>query len=570
VSRGYHPLRGIVLALTTMTILAVACGGAAAPTATPGQAPAAPTATRAAAAPTVAAPAAPTPTSVAGLATTVSPPSARPSGKVTIAVADAGAQHLDPHQTVGGAEGAIIGFMFEGLLGSQLDGTLEGRLAASWRALDNATLWEFKVRPGVKFHNGDSVTAEDVKYSFDKVIKDSGTSSPQLKARIDNVQVVDQQTVRIKLKLPFAIFDTEGAATAIVPKGYVEKIGATEFAKAPVGTGPFKFASRRLDEFASFEAFDGHWRRAPLVKDATLRFAAESSVRLAMLKTGETDIIGGVTPTQAQEISSSAGLRNLEAKGTSMMWMWPFGATKIDAAGTHIPSSSPWANKLVRQAANYAIDRDAIVNGLFRGSAEPMVTVVMPGAVGYNPALKPYSYDPKKARELLAQAGFPNGFTTDLYATPHAAISFTEDTTVAVAKMWADVGIKSDIRKMDYGTYLVQVRERKIDGIGVIATVFQPNGWSTLNLYSSAKGCWCSMMWDESIDADLAKAAAESDRDQRVKIIQDMVARDYEASGNIFLVYGNTTYGVNSRIKEWPQQRGYGYVARVDLLQLSR
>ncbi|MBI3953809.1 MAG: hypothetical protein HY330_04790 [Chloroflexi bacterium] len=567
----FHSRRLAVL--SALALVAVACGGAAAPTATPTRAPAtAPTATRAPAAPaptaTSAPAAAPAPTRPA--TATVPPPPAKPAGKVTIVVADAGAQHLDPHSTVGGAEGAIINFMFEGMLGYNLDGALEGRLATKWTASERATIWDFTLRPGVKFHNGDLMTAQDVKFSFDKAVKDTGTGSPQLKARVESAEVIDPQTVRIKLKAPLAIFDTEGAATAIVPKGYIEKVGAAEFAKAPVGTGPYKFVSRRLDEHASFEASEGHWRRAPFVKEATLRFAAESSVRLAMLKTGEADVIGGVTPTQAQEIKSTAGLRTTSAPGTSMMWMWPFGATKIDAAGKHIPTDSPWANKLVRQAATYAIDRDAIVKGIFRGDAAPMVTVVMPGAFGFNPNLKPYPYDPKKAKELLAQAGFPNGFTTDLYATPHAAISFTEDTTVAVAKFWADVGIKATIQKMDYGTYLATVRERKIDGIGVIATVFQPNGWSTLNLYTSAKGCWCSMMWDESIDADLAKAAAEPDSAKRQALIQDIIAREYEMVSNIFLVYGNNTYGVNSRIRDWPQQRGYGYVNRVDLLQLAQ
>jgi peptide/nickel transport system substrate-binding protein len=496
-------------------------------------------------------------------------PSAKPAGKVTIVVADAGAQHLDPHQLVGGAEGAILNFMFEGLLGYDLDGKLQGRLATSWEAKENATVWDFKLRQGVKFQNGDPLTAEDVKFSFEKAVKDIGNVSVQLKtSRFGSAEVVDQQTVRIRLTAPSSIFEDTGGPTGIEPKAYIDKVGAAEFTKAPVGTGPYKFVSRRLDEYVSFEAYNGHWRGTPFIKSATLRFAAESSVRLAMLKAGEADIMGGVTPTQAQEINSSAGLRTISAPGTSMMWLWPFGATKIDSSGKHIPTDSPWANKLVRQAANYAVDRGAIVKGLFRGDAAPMVTVVMPGAFGFNPTLKPYPFDPKKAKDLLAQAGYANGFTTDLYSTPHAAINFTEETTVAVAKMWEDVGIKSNIKKMDYGTYLAMVRDRKIDGIGVIATVFQPNAWSTLNNYTSARS-WPSMMWDASIDADLDKVAAESDRAKREALLQDLIARDYEMASNVFLVYGNTTYGVNSHIKEWPQQRGYGYVNRVDLMQLA-
>ena len=558
--RGLALLSGLVLA-------AVACGGAAAPTATP-TAPSgtAPTATRG---PTATVPAGqPTPTRAGTPTATVPPPPTKPAGKVTIVVADAGAQHLDAHQLVGGAEGAIMNFMYEGMVGYDLDGNLEPRLATSWTALDNAKVWEFKIRPGVKFHNGDTVAADDVKFSYEKAMKDIGTGAVQLRAQIDSVEIVDPSTVRFKLKNSFSMFDVDLANTAIEPKAYIDRIGAEQFAKAPVGTGPYKFVDRRLDEFVAFEAFEGHWRRAPFIKSPTLRFAAEGAVRLAMLKAAEADIMGGVTPTQAQEIRNTTGLRTISAKGTSMMWMWPFGASKIDASGKHIPTESPWANKLVRQAATYAIDRDAIVKGIFRGDAEPMITIVMPGAFGFNPNLKPYPYDPKKAKELLAQAGFANGFTTDLYATPHAAISFTEDTTVAVAKFWSDVGIKANIQKMDYGTYLAQVRERKIDGIGVIATVFQPNGWRTLNLYSSATGCWCSMMWDESVDADLAKAAAEADAAKRSALVQDIVARDYETASNIFVVYGNTTYGVNTRIRDWPQQRGYGYVNRVDLLQL--
>ncbi len=555
--------RTLPLAALVVLVLA-ACGGAAAPTATPSQAPAAaPTATRAAPAP-----AAPTPTPAAAApAATAVPAVAKPSGKVTIVVSDAGAEPLDPHKLVGGSEAVVTNPNFESMLGYGLDGSLVGQLALSWRASENATVWEYKLRPGVKYHNGLTLTAEDVKFSYEKASKNP--SATELRLRLDTIEVIDPLTVRFRLKMPFAIWDTAGSGTKIEPKAYVEQIGETEFGKAPVGTGPFKFVDRRLNEFATYEAFEGYWQRPPFVKQLTLRFAAESSVRTAMLKTGEADVMGGVTPSMAQEVSSTPGLRIISAKGTSMMWMWPFGASKR-VGEMNVPNpDSPWSNKLVRQALNYAVDRDAIIKGLFRGDAEPMITPIMPGAFGFNPNLKPYPYDPKKARELLAQAGYPNGFSTDLYSTPHAAIAFTEDTTVAVSKMWADVGVKANIKKMDYGTYLVQVRERKIDGVGVIATVFQPNGWTTLNSYASARN-WPSMMFDQSIDADLDKASAESDPEKRQRLVQDLIARDYDNGGNVYLVYGNTSYGVNARVLEWPQRRGYGYVDRVDLLQLVK
>lgn len=552
-----------------LTILITGCGGAAAPSPTPTKPPPAsvPTATALAVAPTAAAAtAASTPTQTPTPTTTATNSAAKASGKVTIVVSDAGAEPLDPHKLVGGSEAVVSNPTFESMLAFDLDGTLIGHLATEWRASEGATVWEYKLRPGVKFHNGLTFTAEDVKFSYEKSAKEP--QATELRLRVGSIEVVDPQTVRFRLKTPFAIWDTNGSGTKIVPKAYVEQIGASEFAKAPVGTGPYRFVDRRLNEFATFEAFEGHWRRPPFVKQVTLRFAAESAVRTAMLKTGEADIVGGVTPSMALEIGNTPGLRTLSAKGTSMMWIWGFGASKtVNGLPVNKPES-PWANKLVRQALNYAIDRDAIVKGIFRGDAEPMVTPVMPGAFGFNPNLKPYPYDPKKAMDLLAQAGYPNGFTTDLYMTPHAAIAFTEDTTVAAAKMWADVGVKANIQKMDYGTYLVQVRERKLDGAGVIATVFQPNAWQTVNAYGLSGRSWTSMLVDPTVAPALDEAATEPDPGKRRAMFQSLVAQDLDLASNVFLVYGNTSYGVNARIKEWPQRRGYGYVDRVDLVQL--
>src|SRR5207244_6882973 len=228
-----------------------------------------------------------------------------------------------------------------------------GSLAEPWSFSPDGLVYEFTLRPGVKFHNGDPVTADDVKFSFERY---KGAAATTLKNHVAAVEIVDPLRVRFRLKTPWPEFMTfygtpaTGAAW-IVPRKYVEKVGDDGFKKAPVGAGPYRFVSFTPGVELVMEAFDQFWRKPPSVKRLVFKSVPEESTRLAMLKRGEADIVYSIRGALAEELQRTPGLT---LKPTII-----HGAQWLNFVDQWDPKS-PWADKRVRMAANYAIDRKAI------------------------------------------------------------------------------------------------------------------------------------------------------------------------------------------------------------------
>src|SRR6266545_1841765 len=226
-------------------------------------------------------------------------------------------------------------------------------LAESWTASKDGLTYEFALRKGVKFHNGDAVSAEDVKFSFERY---KGSGATTLKARVAAVEIVDPYHVRFRMKQPWPDFMTfygtpaTGAAW-IVPKKYTERVGEDGFKKAPVGAGPYRFVSFNPGVELVVEAYDGYWRKMPAVKRLVFKSVPDESTRLAMLKRGETDVAYSIRGPNAEELKRTAGLTLKATFPTFTEWLvftepWD--------------PKSPWADRRVRLAANLAIDRKAI------------------------------------------------------------------------------------------------------------------------------------------------------------------------------------------------------------------
>ncbi|HZT49910.1 MAG TPA: ABC transporter substrate-binding protein, partial [Hyphomicrobiaceae bacterium] len=281
-------------------------------------------------------------------------------------------------------------------------------LAESWKESADGKAYEFKLRPGLKFHNGDPVTTEDVKFSFERY---RGASAKILQDRVARVEIVDPLVVRFHLKAPWpdfmTVFGTTASAAGIVmPKKYTTEVGDDGFKKHPIGAGPYKFVRQRPGLEVELEAYPEYWRRVPNVKSLVMKSVPESTTRVVMLKTGETDIAYVLDGPDAEGVQKDSRLQVVSSKHASIFW--------IEFTEQWDPKS-PWADKRMRLAVNLALDRKRINEAACLGFCPP-AGVIVPRVMDFALQAEPPPYDPQKARQLLAEAGYPNGLDAGDFA----------------------------------------------------------------------------------------------------------------------------------------------------------
>ena len=321
-------------------------------------------------------------------------------------------------------------------------------LAESWTVSKDGLAYDFVLRRGVRFHNGDSVTAEDVKFSLERY---RGGGASTLKARVAGVDVVDPQHVRIRLKQPWPDFMTfygtpaTGAAW-VVPKKYVERVGDDGFKRAPVGAGPYRFVSFNPGVQLVLEANEGYWRKPPSVKRLIFRSVPDDTTRLAMLKRGEADIAYAIRGPLAEEVRRTPGLTLKATVPTFTEWL---------VFVEQFDPKSPWADRRVRLAANLAMDRKALNESEYLGFARAASSII-PRDFQFFWAAPPYPHDPARARQLLAEAGYPRGFDAgDL--TTDAVYAATGE---AVINDLRAVGIRAKLRPLERAAFYKADQEK--------------------------------------------------------------------------------------------------------------
>ena len=332
------------------------------------------------------------------------PPAGAAEGQATWAVhVTLAPTWFDPAET----SGIITPFMVLYALHDALIKPMPGNpmtpsLAESWSASKDGLSYEFRLRKGTKFHHGEPVTAEDVKFSFERY---RGASAALLKGKVARVEVLDPERVRFVLKQPWPDFMSFYATPAtgaawIVPKKYVEQVGEDGFKKAPVGAGPYRFVAFKPGVELTVEAFDGYWRKAPAVKTLIFRVIPDESTRLAALRRGEVDVAYSITGPLAEEVKRTANLRLVPTYFTFTTWL---------LFTEQWDPKSPWHDRRVRLAANLAIDRAGINGAVYLGLSK-LAHSFIPQGMEYFWTPPAYPFDVKRARALLAEAGYPNGF----------------------------------------------------------------------------------------------------------------------------------------------------------------
>ena len=409
------------------------------------------------------------------------------------------------------APGIITPFMVYYALHDALVKALPGQpaapsLAESWSVSKDGLAYEFVLRKGVRFHNGDPVTAEDVKFSFDRY---RGAANKTLKERVVAVDTPDPDRIRFRLKQPwpdFVAFYT-GATGAgwIVPKKYVEKVGDEGFKKAPVGAGPYRFVSFTPGVELVMEAFDQYWRKTPNVKRLVFRVIPDESTRLAALKRGEIDVVYSIRGALAQELQRTPGLslKPTVVQGTQ----WIYFADQWDP-------KSPWHDRRVRQAVDLAIDRKAINDAETLGFSRLTGTII-PTMFEFFWQPPATVYDPAKAKRLLAEAGYPNGFDGGEYFTDSAYASVGE----AIISYLQIVGVRATLRPLERAAFFKSYGEKKLKNLIQGGSAAFGNAATRLEAFAVSGGLYAYGGYPD-IDGLFQEQAAEMDRKRREVTLQ--------------------------------------------------
>jgi len=370
----------------------------------------------------------------------------------------------------------VLYALHDGLVKPMPGNIMTPSLAESWTVSSDQRVYEFKLREGLKFHNGDPFTAEDVKFSFYR-----SKSARVLKEKVREVEIVGPYRVRFHLHEPFpdfmAFYGTLATgASWVVPKKYVEQVGNEGFKKQPVGLGPYKFVSNTPGVELVMEAFEGYWRKTPHVKRLVFKSVPEATTRAAMLKKGEVDVAYLLDAPTALEIKRDPDLR--------LAFSGAIGIHFVEFFDQWDPKS-PWHDRRVRLAANYAIDRRSLNEAETLGASR-LTGGMVPRKFEFALALEPYPHDPAKAKQLLAEAGYPNG----LDAGDFAAIPGFPTVAEAVVNDLNAAGIRVRLRAMERAAFYAEWREKKLRSLFLTAVGNSGNAASRVESFIQSKGAY--------------------------------------------------------------------------------
>src|SRR5262245_3097068 len=416
---------------------------------------------------------------------------------------------LDPGDT----ESAITPFMVlyalhDALMKPMPAGQTTPSLADSWTASPDWKTYDFVLR-AARFHNGEPVTAEDVKFSHERY---KGGGAKRLREKIKEVQAVDARRVRFVLTEPWPDFMTFYGTTAtgagwIVPKKYVEKVGDEGFSKAPVGAGPYRFVSANPGIELVLEAFDGYWRTPPSVKRLVLRSVPDETTRAAALKRGAVDVAYFLNGPTAEDVRRTQGLKLVATRTNTVFF--------LDFVDQWEPKS-PWHDQRVRTAASLAIDRKAINEAESLGFSG-LTGNIVPRHMEFALPIEPDPYDPKRAKQLLTEAGYANGFDAgDL--TPNPPYFGMGE---AVANYLAAVGIRTRVRTMERAAFLTAWRDKKLRGIVLAPQGAGGNAATRVEAVATKGGLYAYGVLPEVEDL-FQRQARELDRKRREELLHQI------------------------------------------------
>jgi peptide/nickel transport system substrate-binding protein len=454
------------------------------------------------------------------------------------------ASTLDPLKASVTPDTNVQAALFDTLARRSPDGaSLVPQLATSWKRIA-PTVWEFKLRRGVTFSNGDPFTSADVKFSVEKIL-DPAYKSQQV-PRVDTVARVeapDPLTVRFVTKRPTPLPPAITRPIFIADAKFWQEHGDAYVAEHPMGTGPYVLKSWRRDDALELEANPRYWGGAPAIAHVVFKPIPEAGTRVSALRTGATDLITNVPFQYATLLAGGAGTRMASARSVRVLYI---------AFNTLQPG--PQQNVLVRQALNYAIDVPAIVKAVLGGRAYELGEPVPPNFFGYDPALAPYRHDPAKAKELLAKAGYPEGkgLALTLYA-PQGRYNGDKEVALAVAGQLQAAGVHVDVRTQEWVSYYAQTLRRALSPMYMLGwgniTYDADNTLSSQLVSDATSSTYANPAVDKLVDA----ARYELDPAKRKALYAKALRIIHDDAPWLFLFQYEDLYATSKRLQWQPR-----------------
>lgn len=455
----------------------------------------------------------------------------------TLVVAQgADAKSLDPHATNDQPSSRVMKQIYNTLVASTVDMEIVPALAESWESIDELT-WEFKLASGVKFHNGEEFKASDVKFTYDRMLASPSVS--HILGPVTEIKVVDDYTVQIITSEPFAplLSHLTHTASSILNEKAVTASGE-DYGQEPVGTGPFAFDNWQSGDRITLKAFEDYFQGASKVKTVVFRNVPEGTNRTVGLETGEIDIAYDVEPIDKNLVMDNAGLELIEGPSLSSQYLG-FNTRK-----------APFDNVKVRQAINYAVNVQEIIDVVLEGAGEVAKSPLMELIFGSNEDIQGYSHDVEKAKELLKEAGFENGFKTSIWTNDNPVRVRIAEIVQAQLK---EIGIEANIEVVEWGAFLDRTSAGEHDMFIL--------GWTTVTgdadyglyalYHSSQHGDAGNRFFytNPEVDKLLDIGKTEVDTDKRLaayKEAQEIIVAD---APQLFLYFQTQNVGENKAIK---------------------
>jgi peptide/nickel transport system substrate-binding protein len=497
-----------------------------------------------------------------------------PKGTVTIALSSLGAE-IWP-----GADGEYlaVGALFpvwEELITIDIDEyRLIPNLAESWEKSSDGMTWTFHLRKGVQFHDGwGEFTADDVRFTWEQVIAEGSLNhrATYFRETVKDVEVVDKYTVKFHMSTPdWALIGHLGPAMLVFPincKKYFESVGVDEASRHPIGTGPYKFVEHEMGAYVKLEAVENHWRQTPYVKTLIIKMVPEEATKVAMLKTGEIDA-AVIADAYVGEVETIEGVKLQYGKvGDATMFL--FGQYLPERDG--YDPTVPWANRVdepadsewnqralkVRQAMDLAINKQEIVDEIMDGKAELIaLSFWQPTDAGFDPSWKPYPYDPDRAKELLAEAGYEPG---DIHVTIVFSVyrqPVVVDISEAIGMYWEELGLSVDYDSMEFGAWFPMTIAREAAGYAWMFPVGVPPDepiplWQTTTSSEGNVGWGFEEPWYDDL---MEETMAEIDDARRAELTRQLGQYVYETRKMIPICTVNMIRALGPKIEDWPFQ----------------